>query len=210
MQTISEATLLRRSHLLCLLILITIIGGISGCSDKKNTQIQAQASPAPSASPSQPTDEQLRAAGLSAEEIELGNAALGKNWYRNESTDTMDGHKIVRFEISPKTDHIIPGAPELKISCGKFLLVSVLAGPVQDLNVRTSIDNGPVLAERWSWLKDDLISRTSEALTKKLLKAKTFRFEFTPRGQNPTVAIYDMADLNEVFHKEPLCTNKIK
>jgi hypothetical protein len=166
--------------------------------------------PASGSSSSQPTDEQLRAGGISAEEIGLMKAAMGRNWHRSEVVDRMDDHKTVRFGISPKTDHIIPGAPELKVSCGKYLLVTVLAGPVANLDVRTKIDDGPVLAERWSWLKDDLISRTPETLARKLLKAKTFKFEFTPKGENPTVATFDMADLNEVFQKEPLCANKIK
>jgi len=186
---------------------------LTGCSDSKPSQEPPKASPVASSSPIHLTDEQLRAAGTSDDEIAMLRSVEGEKWYRSEIKDPMDDHKVVQFEISSKTPsrtHKDASAASLQVSCGKYLIVDALTGPVQTLDVRTRLDDGPVVSERWSSLKDQLISREPKVLIKKLLKAKSFRLEFTPSDGIAQVAVFNLADLNEVFMKEPLCKSKFQ
>jgi hypothetical protein len=164
------------------------------------------------------TDEQLHARGLSDEVIEVLRSELGRKWVRTESIDPADRSKRVVFVIYPKPNDPskiqideVPDSPTLAIHCGKYLEVMLLhIGPLQPSSLKVSFDDGPVHSEKWNPAREALLSPAPTALARKLLAAKTFRVEYTLKGKPATSLLYNMADLPEIFPREPVCTSKLK
>lgn len=93
----------------------------------------------------------------------------------------------------------------LSIVCGPKTLINVNSGTVENGRVRLTFDGAPPMVTKWYQLNEANFGYVAQPLFAKLVNAKTFRVEFTPLGQPPQTAIFNMADFKELFMKEKAC-----
>jgi hypothetical protein len=171
------------------LFLLSIALLVGGCSGKKDN-----ASPNPS--PAQ-----------SASTAAIGVPKPGA-WVRLEDTDQMDGHKTVSYTTrSTNSIHLTSreGPVNMGFICEKNVITYVDSGPVSSKGIRYKFDDEAPYAIGWYVLNNAVGESTSKSFLDQMMKAKTFKFEFTPVGQAPQVASFDLGNLRELIQNEKVC-----
>jgi hypothetical protein len=142
-----------------------------------------------------------------AEDKELAAAQAGDGWWRNETTDQMDGHKTVIYAIWAKNK--ITGSagetiPIVNVECTKRTepTIFVTTGTSQSRSVRIKFDDGETLSEKWLSTNGAVAPPPFRHLLNSLSNAKIFKIEITPIGQAPQVATFNLANLNELVSRE--------
>lgn len=128
----------------------------------------------------------------------------GDAWVRDERI--IDGKRTVNFHINSKNQvNEQHGSTEVFffVSCGIDPPVSVRTEAVADGHVKLSFDDAPPIRQIWKPSGDYLTTRSP--LIRQLVRAKTLKFEFTPRDGTPQVAIFNMANLKELASQEAAC-----
>lgn len=117
----------------------------------------------------------------------------------------------VIFSLEAKnTIHVLgndaPGT--LKITCGVGSLIDIDAPPPQNMNVKVAYDAAAPVQEKWEYSADLLGPASLDArkqLLSRLLDAKTFSFEYTPKGASPQTLTFDLAGLKDLVNREKSC-----
>jgi hypothetical protein len=177
-----------------ILLFFVLFAGCSGNKDKKPI-------PAP------PADQ----AG-SAADPDKGALAVAKSeeWSRREDSDQMDGRKTITYEIR-STNNLYLYSRETKVTmglqCGKDVFQYVVSGKVSTPSMRYKFDDSAPSKAEWYILQHGAIAHylTSKKFLQQLLQAKTFKFEFTPDGQAPQVASFDLGNIGELIRNEKVC-----
>jgi hypothetical protein len=177
-----------------ILLFFVLFAGCSGNKDKKPI-------PAP------PADQ----AG-SAADPDKGALAVAKSeeWSRREDSDQMDGRKTITYEIR-STNNLYLYSRETKVTmglqCGKDVFQYVVSGKVSTPSIRYKFDDSAPSKVDWYVLQHGAVAHylTSKKFLQQLLQAKTFKFEFTPDGQAPQVASFDLGNIGELIRNEKVC-----
>jgi len=176
----------KRMRTLLLLSIALLVGGCSGRKDN--------ASPNPSA----------------AESVGTAATAAPKPgvWVRTEDTDQMDGLKSVSYTTSSTNSiHLTSGEGPVNMGliCEKRVMIYVGSGPVSSKGVRYKFGDEAPYAIGWYILNNAMGESTSSKFLNQMMKAKTFKFEFTPDGQGPQVASFDLGNIGELIRNEKVC-----
>lgn len=141
-----------------------------------------------------------------------GNEAVAlpkpEEWVRAEDTDQMDGHKTISYSIrSTNSVHLTSreGPVKMALSCDKVVNTFVESGPVSSKGVRYKFDDEAPYAIGWYVLNDAVGESASKKFLSQMMKAKTFKFEFTPVGQAPQVASFELGNIRELIQNEKVC-----
>jgi hypothetical protein len=132
-------------------------------------------------------------------------------WVRTEMTDKMDGHKIVQFKTlssnsvrsSNHEDTLLLG-----IACDQSLELYIKPGPVSVPTIRYKFDDSATSTDKWVPGNDENFLATSvvtRGFLKQMMKAKTFKIEFTPVGQEAQIASFDMGNFKDLIQREKGC-----
>lgn len=177
-----------------ILLLFVLFAGCSGNKDKKPIPVP-------------PADQ----AG-SAADPDKGTLAEAKSgeWTRREDTDQMDGSKTITYETR-STNNLYLYSRETRVSmglqCGKDVFQYVVSGKVSTPSIRYKFDDSAPSKVDWYILQHGAVAKplTSKKFLQQLLQAKTFKFEFTPDGQGPQVASFDLGNIGELIRNEKIC-----
>jgi hypothetical protein len=148
------------------------------------------------------------AASSSARENEAVALPKPGEWVRTEDTDQMDGHKTISYSIhSTNSIHLTSreGPVTMDLVCEKEVRTFVESGPVSSKGVRYKFDDEAPYAVGWYVLDNAVGESASKKFLSQMMKAKTFKFEFTPVGQGPQVASFDLGNIRELIQNEKVC-----
>jgi hypothetical protein len=185
---------------------------LAGCSKTSQNASSSEAKTTGSSAPANPTDAQMRAAGLKDEDIDNLKVVNGEKWKRIDKVDPMDGaKKEVDFAYfgQPIGDAQKKYQPALIVSCGSKLVIFAQTGPVDSGKVRLKFGDGPVQSQ--DWLNGHTVLFAGDAarpLLKQALASPTFKFEFTPADAGPQAFEIRTLNLKELLDSEPLCKNQ--
>ena len=176
-----------------ILLFLVLFAGCSGNKDKKPI-------PAP-----------LADQAGSAADPDKGTLAVAKSgeWTRREDSDQMDGSKTITYETR-STNNLYLYSRETRVSmgllCGKDVFQYVVSGNVSTPRIRYRFDDSAPYTGNWYILNGAVSNPSpSKKFLKQLLQAKTFKFEFTPDGQGPQVASFDLGNIGELIRNEKVC-----
>ncbi len=137
----------------------------------------------------------------------------GEKWARSEHT--IDGDAQVRLTLNA-TNKIHPqdevNAAKLAIGCGRESVLYLSVPPSANGNVKIAFDDAALTRQKWNAFSDgEAIGPIGHPAEKRLLaqmlKAKTFKFEFTLKDGSTQLATFNLVDLNSIFNHEPVCTS---
>lgn len=89
--------------------------------------------------------------------------------------------------------------------CEKNVMTYVDSGPVSSKGIRYKFDDEAPYAIGWYVLDNAVGESASRKFLNQMMKAKTFKFEFTPVGQAPQVASFDLGNIRELIQNEKVC-----
>jgi hypothetical protein len=83
----------------------------------------------------------------------------------------------------------------------------IQTGPLNDGNVRLTLDDGTVLKQVWRPRSNHWVGSESDQaeLLKAWAAAKSFKFEYTPASGIPKTLNFSLADYKDSVLKEPIC-----
>lgn len=127
-------------------------------------------------------------------------ARAGKKWARTSNPDKPGAVKAAMFTIFPI--QFVPSSSEQKppratVMCGNNKMFALIdGGTLKDGNVKFTFDNGSVLTQTWGAQGNRWFPAPPDnvAILKAWVKAKSFKFEYTPADHPRQFATFSMAD----------------
>jgi hypothetical protein len=134
----------------------------------------------------------------------------GDKWSRDKFISKLDGHERVIFGMYAKNPPSSSGT-SLDIQCGMGApSVWVIVAAPQNGNVRIAVDDAALMPQKWDEAHDHqflspLSTKATKTLVDQLVHAKTFRFEFTPKGKSPELFTFNLLDIKKLLTQEKIC-----
>ena len=181
-------------------LLLVVCLGCSGGKDKKPTTEMPVVTPSPAPG-----------SGPSEANKDIVDLPKSGEWYRTEAIDKMDGHKVVHFKTwssnrvrsSDREDTLLLG-----IVCDEGLELYIKPGPVSIPNIRYKFDDSATSTAKWVPGNDENFLGTlvvTRGFLRQMMKAKTFKLEFTPLGQEAQIASFEMGNFKDLIQREKGC-----